>query len=69
MAERVSRGDVWLYEFQAPDKQRPVLVLMRQEVIGLLRKGPETGPAQTNPTSQEVYTSRCAARTMDPSCA
>jgi len=37
MAERVSRGDVWLYEFQAPDKQRPVLVLTRQEVIGLLR--------------------------------
>jgi mRNA interferase MazF len=37
MAERVNRGDIWLYEFQAPDKQRPVLVLTRQEVIGLLR--------------------------------
>ena len=33
---RVSRGEVWLYTFKAPDKRRPVLVLTRQEVIGLL---------------------------------
>jgi mRNA interferase MazF len=37
MAERVNRGEVWLYAFREPDKQRPVLVLTRQEVIGLLR--------------------------------
>ncbi len=36
MAERVSRGEIWLYEFSAPNKRRPVLVLSRQEVIGLL---------------------------------
>lgn len=37
MARRVSRGEIWLYTFKAPDKRRPVLVLTRQEVIGLLR--------------------------------
>jgi mRNA interferase MazF len=32
----VNRGEIWRYRFAAPDKQRPVLVLTRQEVIGLL---------------------------------
>jgi mRNA interferase MazF len=32
----VNRGDIWNYRFKAPDKRRPVLVLTRQEVIGLL---------------------------------
>jgi len=32
----MSRGEIWLYEFQAPDKRRPVLVLTRPEVIHLL---------------------------------
>lgn len=36
MAREVSRGEIWRYRFAAPDKQRPVLVLTRQEVIGLL---------------------------------
>ncbi len=36
MAREVSRGEIWRYRFNAPDKQRPVLVLTRQEVIGLL---------------------------------
>jgi mRNA interferase MazF len=36
MAREVSRGEVWRYRFAAPDKRRPVLVLTRQEVIGLL---------------------------------
>lgn len=36
MAERVSRGQIWLYDFSAPNKRRPVLVLSRQEVLGLL---------------------------------
>lgn len=36
MAERVNRGEIWLYPFKAPDKQRPVLILTRQGVIGLL---------------------------------
>ena len=36
MARSVSRGDIWTYRFKAPDKRRPVVVLTRQEVIGLL---------------------------------
>jgi mRNA interferase MazF len=37
VARRVMRGDIWLYRFAAPDKRRPVVVLTRPEVIGLLR--------------------------------
>jgi mRNA interferase MazF len=36
VAREVNRGEVWRYRFAAPDKIRPVLVLTRQEVIGLL---------------------------------
>ncbi len=36
MAGRISRGDIWLYDFKRPDKRRPVLVLTRQEVIDFL---------------------------------
>jgi len=36
MARDVNRGEIWLYTFKAPDKQRPVLVLTRQEVIPML---------------------------------
>ncbi|HWW95111.1 MAG TPA: type II toxin-antitoxin system PemK/MazF family toxin [Vicinamibacteria bacterium] len=36
MAREVSRGEIWRYRFSAPDKRRPVLVLTRPEVIGLL---------------------------------
>lgn len=32
----MNRGEIWLYTFKPPDKRRPVLVLTRQEVIGLL---------------------------------
>ena len=37
MAGGVKRGDVWFYVFKKPDKRRPVLVLSRQDVIGLLQ--------------------------------
>jgi len=33
----VNRGDIWMYTFKAPDKQRPVVILSRQSVIPLLR--------------------------------
>src|SRR5438128_12038208 len=36
MARVVSRGEIWKYRLAAPDKRRPVVVLTRQEVIGLL---------------------------------
>jgi mRNA interferase MazF len=36
VARAVGRGEVWTCTFKAPDKRRPVLVLTRQDVIGLL---------------------------------
>jgi mRNA interferase MazF len=36
VARDISRGEIWSYAFRAPDKRRPVVVLTRQEVIGLL---------------------------------
>lgn len=36
MATEVKRGEIWLYEFGAPDKRRPVLVLSRQKALTLL---------------------------------
>jgi mRNA interferase MazF len=36
MADRINRGEIWLYVFRPPDKRRPVLVLSRSEVIDLL---------------------------------
>ena len=37
MAGTVSRGEVWMYEFSRPDKERPVLVLTRDDAIPFLR--------------------------------
>jgi len=36
VARDLNRGEIWRYRFAAPDKKRPVLILSRQEVIGLL---------------------------------
>jgi mRNA interferase MazF len=36
MADRIDRGQIWQFAFSRPDKRRPVLVLSRSEVIGLL---------------------------------
>ena len=36
MARTVSRGEIWMYQFKAPNRRRPVLVLTRQHVIDLL---------------------------------
>ncbi len=36
MAGRLNRGDVHLYRFAPPDKQRPVLILTRDSAIGHL---------------------------------
>ncbi len=36
MARTVSRGEVWTYRFKNPDKQRPVVVLSRDEAIDVL---------------------------------
>ena len=36
MAGKITRGDVRLYRFAAPDKQRPVVVLTRSSAIAYL---------------------------------
>ncbi len=36
MARGLSRGEIWMFRFQTPDKTRPVLILSRQGVIALL---------------------------------
>lgn len=36
MARELIRGEVWLYSLRSPDKRRPVVILTRQDVIGLL---------------------------------
>lgn len=38
VAGAIARGDIRLYRFAPPDKQRPVLVLTRQSAIGYLAK-------------------------------
>jgi mRNA interferase MazF len=38
MAERVARGDVRLFRFAAPDKQRPVVVLTRDSIVDHLAR-------------------------------
>ena len=38
MVGRVERGDIWLYRFAAPDKQRPVLILTRPSALGYLTR-------------------------------
>jgi mRNA interferase MazF len=37
VARGLTRGEIWLYTFRAPDKRRPVVVLTRADVIDLLR--------------------------------
>lgn len=38
MAGEIERGDVRLFRFPAPDKQRPVLVLTRDSALGYLAR-------------------------------
>lgn len=38
MAGRIERGEIRLYQFPAPDKARPVLVLTRGSAIGYLSR-------------------------------
>jgi mRNA interferase MazF len=36
MARELTRGEVWSYEFKAPDKARPVVILSRADAIAVL---------------------------------
>ena len=37
MAQNVARGQIWTYKFAPPDKRRPVVVLSRNDAIGVMR--------------------------------
>ena len=59
MAPRVSRGEIWLYTFDSPDKRRPVLVLSRQKAISLLHSvlvAPIISSAHGAPSEVQVGT-------------
>ena len=36
MARELNRGEIWLLDRPRPDKRRPVLILTRRSLIGLL---------------------------------
>ena len=36
MAGELNRGEIWLLDLPRPDKRRPVLILTRRRLIGLL---------------------------------
>lgn len=57
MARRISRGEIWLYRFQAPDKRRPVLVVSRQVLLDVLATAtvvPITTSLHGSPTELEL---------------
>jgi mRNA interferase MazF len=57
MAERLSRGEIWLLELARPDKRRPVLILSRSSLIPLLHTvtvAAVTSTLRGSPTEVEV---------------
>jgi mRNA interferase MazF len=53
VAGALTRGDVRLYRFAAPDKQRPVVVLTRTSALGFLSRvtvAPITSTIRNSPT-------------------
>ena len=68
MARSVSRGDVRLYHFAAPDKKRPVVVLTRDSAVPYLSTvtvAPITSTIRSVPsevllTSDDGMKTRCA---------
>ncbi len=68
MAALIARGDVRLYQFPRPDKQRPVVVLTRQSAIAYLSAvtvAPITStmrevPSEVRLTEADGMKGRCA---------
>lgn len=59
MARELSRGDIWMVEMPRPDKRRPVLVLSRPSLIGLLHTvtvAAVTSTLRGSPTEVELGT-------------
>lgn len=57
MARRLNRGEIWLLSLRAPDKRRPVVILTRPSLIGLLHTvtvAAVTSTLRGSPTEVEV---------------
>lgn len=57
MAGRLNRGEIWLLTLPRPDKRRPVLILSRPSLIGLLQTvtvAAVTSTLRGSPTEVEV---------------
>jgi mRNA interferase MazF len=59
VAARLSRGEIWLLNLPRPDKRRPVLVLSRPTLIGVLNTvtvAAITSTVRGSPTEVEIGT-------------
>ena len=59
MADRIVRGDIWLYRFAPPDKRRPVLILSRNsllEVVQTATVAPITSTSHGAPVEVQLGT-------------
>jgi len=57
VARTLSRGEIWLYAFRAPDKRRPVLIISRQKLLDVLETAtvvPITTRLHGSPTEVEL---------------
>jgi mRNA interferase MazF len=57
MARRVARGEIWLFQLAPPDKRRPVVVLSRPALLGVLQTvtvAAITSTLRGSPTEVEV---------------
>jgi mRNA interferase MazF len=57
MAKEIGRGELWLLELPRPDHRRPVLVLSRESLLGVLHTvtvSPVTSTLRGSPTEVEV---------------
>jgi len=57
MAREVSRGEIWMYTFDASDKRRPVIVISRQTLLDVLHTAtivPITTTRHGSPTEVEL---------------
>ncbi len=67
MGTIVNRGEIWNFRFDRPDKQRPVLILTRQEMIEMLHTvtvAPLTGTIRGVPSEVVLGTEVGAEETF-----
>jgi mRNA interferase MazF len=57
MARGIARGEIWQLRFAAPDKRRPVLILTRPSLLGVLHTATVAAITRTlrgSPTEVEL---------------